>query len=139
MIANNTNRKGQAVQGAVRGGAALLAGLLRCGHCGRKLKVRYRTDMPANQYYCVRAIEEDNAGKVCTIISGGHLDRAVSEVLLQILAPLGIEAALASCAAVDVSRCERSRAPLRAAAIAAVSAPRTRSTSAVSGASAATP
>jgi DNA invertase Pin-like site-specific DNA recombinase len=101
VIANNTNRKGQAVQGAVRGGAALLAGLLRCGHCGRKLKVRYRTDMPANQYYCVRPIEEDNAGKVCTIISGGHLDRAVSEVLLQILAPLGIEAALA---AVDSGR-----------------------------------
>jgi DNA invertase Pin-like site-specific DNA recombinase len=96
MIANNTNRKGQAVQGAVRGGPALLAGLLRCGHCGRKLKVRYRADLPANQYYCVRPIEEDNAGKVCTIISGGHLDRAVSGALLQILAPLGIEAALAA-------------------------------------------
>src|SRR5271166_6834404 len=96
VIANNTNRKGQAVQGAVRCGAALLAGLLRCGHCGRKLKVRYRDDLPANQYYCVRPIEEDNAGKVCTIISGGHLDRAVSEALLQILAPLGIEAALAA-------------------------------------------
>jgi hypothetical protein len=96
MIANNTNRKGQAVQGAVRGGPALLAGLLRCGHCGRKLKVRYRADVPANQYYCVRPIEEDDAGKVCTTISGGHLDRAVSEALLQILAPLGIEAALAA-------------------------------------------
>jgi len=96
VIANNTNRNGQAVQGAVRGGAALLAGLLRCGHCGRKLKVRYRADIPANQYYCVRPIEEDNAGKVCTVISGGHLDRAVGEALLQILAPLGIEAALAA-------------------------------------------
>ena len=74
----------------------MLAGLLRCGHCGRKLKVRYRTDIAANQYYCVRPIEEDNAGKVCTIISGGHLDRAASEALLRILAPLGIEAALAA-------------------------------------------
>jgi DNA invertase Pin-like site-specific DNA recombinase len=96
VIANNTNRNGQAVQGAVRGGAALLAGLLRCGHCGRKLKVRYTADIPANQYYCVRPIEEDNAGKVCTVISGGHLDRAVGEALLQILAPLGIEAAVAA-------------------------------------------
>jgi Recombinase/Recombinase zinc beta ribbon domain len=96
VIANNTNRNGQAVQGAVRGGAALLAGLLRCRHCGRKLKVRYRADIPANQYYCVRPIEEDNAGKVCTVISGGHLDRAVGEALLQILAPLGIKAALAA-------------------------------------------
>ena len=89
VIANNTNRKGQAVQGAVRGGAALLAGLLRCGHCGRKLKVRYRTDIPANQYYCIRPIEEDNAGKVCTIISGGHLDRAVSEVSCKFWLPWG--------------------------------------------------
>jgi excisionase family DNA binding protein len=96
VIANNTNRNGQAVQGAIRGGAALLAGLLRCGHCGRKLKVRYRADLPANQYYCIRPIEEDNAGKICTIISNGHLDRAVSEALLQILAPLGVEAALAA-------------------------------------------
>ena len=70
VIADNTNRNGQAVQGAVRGGAALLSGLLRCGHCGRKLKVRYRADLPTNQYYCIRPIEEDNAGNVCTIIGG---------------------------------------------------------------------
>jgi excisionase family DNA binding protein len=96
VIADNTNRNGQAVQGAVRGGAALLSGLLRCGHCGRKLKVRYRADLPTNQYYCIRPIEEDNTGKVCTIISGNHIDRAISEAVLQILAPLGIAAALAA-------------------------------------------
>jgi excisionase family DNA binding protein len=95
VIANNTNRNGQAVQGAVRGGAALLSGLLRCGHCGRKLKVRYRADLPTNQYYCVRPIEEDNAGNVCTIIGSTHIDRAISEEVLRILAPLGIAAALA--------------------------------------------
>jgi excisionase family DNA binding protein len=96
VIADNTNRKGQAVQGAVRGGTALLPGLLRCGRCGRKLKVRYRADLPANQYYCVRPIEEDSAGRVCTTIGGNPLDRAISEELLRILAPVGIEAALAA-------------------------------------------
>jgi hypothetical protein len=95
-IADNTNRKGQAVQGAVRRGAALLPGLLRCGRCGRKLKVRYRADMPACQYYCVRPIEEDNAGKVCTVVAGKPLDRAISDELLSIVAPIGIEAALAA-------------------------------------------
>ena len=59
VIADNTNRNGQAVQGA---GAALLSGLLRCGHCRRKLKVRYRADLPTNQYYCIRPIEEDLGG-----------------------------------------------------------------------------
>jgi DNA invertase Pin-like site-specific DNA recombinase len=114
VIANNTNRRGQAVQGAVRRGAALLAGLLRCGHCGRKLKVHYRADLPANRYYCVRPVEEDNGGKICTVVSGGHLDRAVSEALLQILTPLGIEAALA---AIDSGQ-DRHRDQRRQAALA---------------------
>jgi hypothetical protein len=44
--------------------------------------------------YCVRPIEEDNAGKICTIVAGKPLDRAVSNELLRIVAPLGIEAAI---------------------------------------------
>ena len=39
IIADNTNMKGDAVRGSVRGGEGLLAGLLRCGHCGRKIYV----------------------------------------------------------------------------------------------------
>src|SRR5262249_12825756 len=42
VIANNTTAKGSdAAKGAVRRGELLLAGLLRCGHCGRKLHVGY--------------------------------------------------------------------------------------------------
>jgi hypothetical protein len=37
VIANNATGKGSAVTGAVRRGELLLAGLLRCGHWGRKL------------------------------------------------------------------------------------------------------
>ena len=37
MIAHNDNARGAAVRGSVRQGGALLAGLLRCGHCGAKL------------------------------------------------------------------------------------------------------
>src|SRR2546425_552160 len=39
VITNNATGKGSAVTGAVRRGELLLAGLLRCGHCGRKLYV----------------------------------------------------------------------------------------------------
>src|SRR6516162_2716042 len=35
LIADNANGKGMMVRGPVRKGEALLAGLLRCGHCGR--------------------------------------------------------------------------------------------------------
>jgi DNA invertase Pin-like site-specific DNA recombinase len=37
LIADNANGKGMMVRGAVRTVEALLAGLLRCGHCGRRL------------------------------------------------------------------------------------------------------
>jgi hypothetical protein len=38
VIANNATGKGSAVaRGAARHGELLLAGLLRCGHCGRKM------------------------------------------------------------------------------------------------------
>ena len=39
IIAGNANMKGTMVAGSVRQGGGLLVGLLRCGHCGRKLKV----------------------------------------------------------------------------------------------------
>ena len=40
LIADNANSTGLA-RGSVRRGEALLAGLLRCGHCGRRLHVAY--------------------------------------------------------------------------------------------------
>ena len=41
LIADNANSKGLMARGSVRRGETLLAGLLRCGHCGRKLHVAY--------------------------------------------------------------------------------------------------
>src|SRR5260370_41620881 len=41
MIAHNENARGGAVRGPVKHGEALLAGLLRCGHCGAKLLAQY--------------------------------------------------------------------------------------------------
>ena len=50
LIADNANCKGLMARGAVRRGDALLAGLLRCGHCGRRLHVSYS----GTDGYCVR-------------------------------------------------------------------------------------
>jgi hypothetical protein len=41
LITQNANMKGNMVRGPVKNGGALLAGLLRCGHCGRKFHVAY--------------------------------------------------------------------------------------------------
>ena len=53
LIADNANSKGLMVRGAVRKGEALLAGLLRCGHCGRKLHVSYSgSNGNTGRYHC---------------------------------------------------------------------------------------
>jgi hypothetical protein len=49
LIADNANCRGLMVRGAVRRGDALLAGLLRCGHCGRRLHISYS----GTDGYCV--------------------------------------------------------------------------------------
>src|SRR5262245_37298941 len=41
LISDNANGKSFLSRGSIRRGEALLAGLLRCGHCGRKLHVAY--------------------------------------------------------------------------------------------------
>jgi hypothetical protein len=86
-IANNATGKGSAtVKGAVRRGELLLAGLLRCGHCGRKLHV-------SGRYSCYGA-RTNHGTERCISISGLSIDAAVGAEVLRILKPLGIDAAV---------------------------------------------
>ena len=53
LIADNAGNKGLMVRRAVRLGDTLLAGLIRCGHCGRKLHVAYSgTNGDVGRYHC---------------------------------------------------------------------------------------
>ena len=93
-IAENTNRHGAAVRGSVRKGEALLAGLLRCGHCGRNLHVGYSgTQSNVVRYQCQGA-HVNHGTERCISFGGLRVDRAVSEAVLCVLKPLGVEAAL---------------------------------------------
>ena len=68
VIANNANGKGSAkVKGAVRRGELLLPGLLRCGHCGRKLHVSYSGKL--GRYNCYGARTNHGTAR-CISISG---------------------------------------------------------------------
>jgi DNA invertase Pin-like site-specific DNA recombinase len=92
VIANNANRKGSAtVKGAVRRGELLLSGLLRCGHCGRKLHVSYSGKL--GRYNCYGARTNHGTAR-CISISGLSIDTAVSTEVLRILKPLGVDAAV---------------------------------------------
>jgi len=92
VIANNATGKGSAtVKGAVRRGELLLAGLLRCGHCGRKLHVSYSGKL--GRYNCYGA-RTNHGTERCISISGLSIDAAVGAEVLCILKPLGIDAAV---------------------------------------------
>jgi excisionase family DNA binding protein len=93
MITHNANMLGERVQGSIRRGEALLAGLLRCGHCGRKLAVMYGGGRGGVGRYLCR---DPKTSRTRTCISFGALrvDEAVCEEVLRRLQPLGIEAAL---------------------------------------------
>ena len=77
-------------RGAVRQGRALLAGLLRCGKCGRKLRVIYNRKSSA-MYHC------DGAGprgsNQCVCFGAKYVDQEVGKRLCQAMEPLAIEAA----------------------------------------------
>jgi len=61
------------------------------GHCGRKLKVRYRTDIAANQYYCVRRSRRTTLEKFVQSSAAVNLIVPPARRSCKILAPLGIE------------------------------------------------
>jgi len=75
---------------AVRKGRALLAGLLRCGQCGRKLRVIYNRKSSA-MYHC------DGYGprgtNLCLSFGAKYVDQHVGVQLCQAMEPLAIEAA----------------------------------------------
>ena len=77
-INGNANMKGEMVPGSVRNGGGLLIGLLRCGHCGRKLKVLHNGPRGVARYVCNDA--SLNHGRRTKCISFGNLrrDRGVS-------------------------------------------------------------
>jgi len=92
VIANNENARGGAVRGSVKRGGALLAGLLRCGHCGAKLLAQYPRPRVI-RYQCSGYIL--NRETACCVMFGGlRADRLVSDQVLQLLTPMGIQAAI---------------------------------------------
>jgi DNA invertase Pin-like site-specific DNA recombinase len=82
--------------GAPKHGDALLAGLLRCRRCGRKLTLRYtgaRHHIP--RYSCSRGWM-DNGEPRCIAFGGLRVDDAIEEALLAVVGPGAIEAAIAA-------------------------------------------
>jgi len=78
---------------AIRAGQGLLVGLLRCGHCGRKLHVRYWGGTGTNARYLCRG-DYDDGGQYCLGFGGATVDRRISDEVLKVISPLGVAASL---------------------------------------------
>jgi DNA invertase Pin-like site-specific DNA recombinase len=82
--------------GAPKHGDALLAGIIRCRRCGRKLTLRYtgaKHGIP--RYSCSRAWM-DNGEPHCIAFGGLRVDDAIEEALLGVVGPGAITAAVAA-------------------------------------------
>src|SRR3984885_14038522 len=94
VLAENAHSKSCYQRKSGRGGRSLLAGMIRCGHCGRMLHVAYSGNggnVP--RYHCRGASVNHGAGR-CISFGGLRVDRKVSDELLAALAPSAIEAAV---------------------------------------------
>jgi DNA invertase Pin-like site-specific DNA recombinase len=91
-IANNATGMSSALtRGAAREGELLLAGLLRCGHCGRKFHVHYGGKL--GRYNCYGA-RTNHGTERCITVSGLSIDAAIAKEVLRVLKPLGMDAAV---------------------------------------------
>jgi DNA invertase Pin-like site-specific DNA recombinase len=87
------NSTGEARPGAAKRGAALLAGMLRCRRCGRKLTVHYTgRDRDMLRYSCLRGWL-DQAEPRCISFGGVPVDEAIRREVLRVVQPGAVEAA----------------------------------------------
>ncbi|MGO9236276.1 MAG: recombinase family protein [Methylocella sp.] len=92
LAANAYGRIGGAKSG--RGGPALLAGLLTCGRCGRRLTVSYSGRTPAQRVYRCDRPNLMLGQPRCMTFGGTRVEAALARELLRAVEPMAIEAAL---------------------------------------------
>ena len=91
---------------SARGGRALLTGLMRCGRCGRMMRVFYgQAKGHAHRYQC-RGDDAHVGAGLCIGIGGLRIDRAVALQILEAVSNRAVEAALVAADQVDRSRRE---------------------------------
>lgn len=91
LAANAYGKAGDVKSG--RGGPALLAGLLTCARCGRRLSIAYRGRAPRQTVYRCNSMDLTGAAR-CMTFGGSRADAAIAGELLCAVQPMAIEAAL---------------------------------------------
>ena len=94
MLTENAHMQKRMARKSARGGRALLTGLVRCGRCGRMMRVFYgMMSGHAHRYQCRGDAGREYKG-LCLGIGGVRVDRAVAAQILEAVAGHAVEAAL---------------------------------------------
>lgn len=94
LLAGGCQRTTGRVRGPPREGPALLQGLVVCGFCGRRMTVQYKARKDGSIlpiYVCPGG--HLIPGPVCQSMRGDGIDEAVSNLLLEVVTPMTVEAA----------------------------------------------
>jgi DNA invertase Pin-like site-specific DNA recombinase len=87
------NRARVAAMGAPRCGDSLLAGLIYCGRCGRRMLVSYPAGLKRARYSCQRGAI-DYAEPACQSLAGQGLDELIARLVLTALEPAALDLSL---------------------------------------------
>ena len=94
LLLENAHMKKRAARKSARGGRALMTGLLRCGRCGRMMRVFYgMAQGNAHRYQC-RGDDGHVGAGLCIGIGGVRVDRAIAAQLLEAVSDRAVEAAI---------------------------------------------
>jgi DNA invertase Pin-like site-specific DNA recombinase len=94
LLLENAHMKKNCARKSARGGRALLTGLMRCGRCGRMMRVFYgNATGNAHRYQC-RGDDAHVGAGLCIGIGGVRIDRAVALQLLEAVSDRAVEAAI---------------------------------------------
>jgi len=94
LLLENAHMKKNCARKSARGGRALLTGLMRCGRCGRMMRVFYGMSKGnAHRYQC-RGDDGHVGAGLCIGIGGVRVDRAVALQILDAVSDRAVEAAI---------------------------------------------
>lgn len=94
LLLENAYMKKNCARKSARGGRALLTGLMRCGRCGRMMRVFYGMGKGHSHRYQCRGDDGHVGAGLCIGIGGVRVDRAVALQLLEAVSDRAVEAAI---------------------------------------------
>ena len=104
LLLENAHMKKNCARKSARGGRALLTGLMRCGRCGRMMRVFYgKAKGNAHRYQC-RGDDAHVGAGLCIGIGGVRVDRAVALQILEAVSDRAVEAAILASDQVERSK-----------------------------------